>query len=423
MSPDDPLERRPPTRRIRPGPGGVVLALAAVVAAGVLAWGLTPIVRGGGSHAIGDGADPATYGFALEPLLGPRAALAASGFPRDGVRALVDPATLPAALANDREALGVLRGRYLVPSQRVVGVTIGGEARAYPLRVLNWHEVINDEIRGVPFAVTYSPLTDSVAVWDRRIDGRTVVFGVSGLLLDSNTLLYDREAREGSSLWAQFTGRAVAGPAAARGAALQLLPAVVEPWGAWLDEHPQTTVVKPDPALFKLYRRDPYRAYYGDERLRFPVEPLWSPGHPGLKERILAVPAGGRWWVLSWPWLRDRSAAGRRELLLGGERFVVSWHPREPSAAVRRPDGTPVPTVSGMWFAWHALLRAAGPPALPRGTGHDSDHAHDSISRSVGPMLNYRLIKHEPVATRSTSGRWPRGPNAGGNRRPAARAG
>ncbi|RMF71887.1 MAG: DUF3179 domain-containing protein [Acidobacteria bacterium] len=405
-----------PVRGTAPARGGTLrvvgwlLALALAVSLATLAWGLGPILRGRGSHALGDGKDPTTYGFALEPLLAPREALAASGMPRDGLRALVDPEMLPAALANDHEALGVLRGRYLVPGQRVVGLALDGDVRAYPLRVLNWHEVINDTVGGIPVAVTYCPLTDSAAVWDRRVGGRTLTFGVSGLLLDSNTLLYDRADGGGESLWTQLTGRAVAGPAAGRGEALALVPAEVVPWAAWRARHPDTVVLKPDPALFKLYRRDPYGAYYGDGRLRFPVVPSPRPGHPAAKDRVVAIAAGGRWWVLPWAALAGAGEAPRR-VALGGEPFELAWHAREPSVAVRRPDGTPAPAVSAMWFAWNALARAPGPPRPPAGTGASSHLSGETISRSGAGVLNYRLLKPEPAATRRSSGRRPLWPN------------
>ncbi len=146
------------------------------------------------AHPIGDGRHVASYGFTLEPCLVPRALLVASGMPKDGLAALVDP---PVWTGLQADAARVGHGRFLVPSDRVVGVRLGGAARAYPLRMLVWHEVVNDTLGGVPIAVTYDPLCDSAVAFRREVRGETLAFGVSGLLFDSNLVLYDRRAAAG----------------------------------------------------------------------------------------------------------------------------------------------------------------------------------------------------------------------------------
>ena len=130
---------------------------------------------------------------------------------RDGVRALVAPMMIDAAEVDrfNREE----RGKMLVPDDRVIGIEISGDARAYPLRLMRWHEVVNDVVGGEAVAVTYSPLCDSVAVFSREVEGEVVEFGVSGLLYNSNTLLYDRRSGPPATpLWLQLDGRPVAGP-------------------------------------------------------------------------------------------------------------------------------------------------------------------------------------------------------------------
>lgn len=357
-----PAPATPPARRGFLASGGYVFILAAVAAVIVFAWGIQPILRGAGSRAIGDGSDPASYGFSLDPLLVSREFLAAAGFPKDGVRALVDPPRLDPALANDKEALGVLRGKYVVPGQRVIGVAIGGEARAYPLRLLNWHEVINDTVGGVPIAVTYNPLADAALVFDRRVGGETLEFHVSGLLWSSNLLLFDRRADPAQeSLWSQLQSRAIAGPAAARGDSLVLVTSVLDHWNAWLEAHPETTLVKPEPQMLKQYRRDPYGAYFGDDRLRFPVAalPPESSGL-GLKDRVVAIRAGDAWWVVPYPDLAARVSAepGVETTLtstLGGVPVALTYRAAEPVVVARRADtGEPLPTIHALWFAWFA---------------------------------------------------------------------
>jgi hypothetical protein len=143
-----------------------------------------------------------------------------------------------------------------------------GRARAYPLSILGWHEVVNDRLGG-PLLVTYCPLCGSGVVADRRIgsgpgDGIVTSFGVSGLLWRGNLVLYDRAT---GSLWSQLLGRAVRGPRT--GERLRLLPSRLTTWGEWREGHPDTEVLLPPPrsdtvrgpdATFD-YTIDPYLSY------------------------------------------------------------------------------------------------------------------------------------------------------------------
>ena len=107
----------------------------------------------------------------------------------------------------------------------------GGIARAYPLRLLNWHEVINDTLGGQPVAITYSPLCDSSVGFRRMVADKVQEFGVSGLLLNSNLIMYNRQSGAADeSLWSQLQCRAIAGPAAASQQTLEVLPIAVVSW-------------------------------------------------------------------------------------------------------------------------------------------------------------------------------------------------
>lgn len=347
--------------------GGYIVFLVILVSIGVFAWAVRPIVEGWGSRAIGDGESVASYGFSLEPLLVPEETLVPAGFARDGLKTLDQPETLPAPLANDKEALGVLRGKYLVPSQRVIGVELGGETRAYPLRVLNHHEVVNDIVGGVPILVVFNPLTELAIVLSREVEGEVLEFGVSGLVSDSHLLLYDRRP-EGSaispSLWSPLHQKAVAGPAAARSARLEVLPSVVEHWGAWVERHPDARVVKPDPRLFKQYRRNPYGAYYGDDRVRFPVSAFPPPGPLPPKARLLVLEAGGAWHALPIEGLEGKASAEAPMVLdFGGTQVSLVQRPDEETLVARDAlTGDPLPSFVVFWFAWHAAHPSLPPP-------------------------------------------------------------
>ena len=291
MTPGGPAGPSRPRRMLDFQSGGWVLGLALLLVGGIVAWRILSIVGTDHPRAIGDGRDVESYGFDLIPCLVPRGPLVAGGIPKDGVPVRDLPPLLSRA-AVDSLAMR-RRGKLLVSSDRVVGVRVGAAARAYPIRILNWHEVVNDTLGGRPIAVTFSPLCDGVVVFDRTVGGETLRFGVSGLLYNSNLLMYDeRPGGRGESLWCQLQGRAIAGPAAARGDSLRILPADLLDWSVWRERHPGTTVLAPEPRLETEYKRNPYGSYSSSELLRFPVEPMPPADGPGLKVRVAVLGRG-----------------------------------------------------------------------------------------------------------------------------------
>ncbi len=277
--------------------GGWVIALAFVLVLLILAWAFAGIFTG--HHPKGDGQSVDTYGFDLSNLQTNGGAFVASGNPRDFLRSLDQPKVLPGheMLAYNAK----LRSKYVVTADRVIGVEINGKSRAYPLNVMNVHEVVNDELAGVPIAITFSPLCDSAIVFDRRVNGRTLQFGVSGLLLDSNLVMYDKQAEvaaqtsmdsqdakpatqvgmnadqaqpvaatSASSLWSQMAGKAIAGPALA--SELAQIPNVnVCTWKHWLATHPTTEVILPDPQDEQRMKSFSYSRYLLSPRIDFPI--------------------------------------------------------------------------------------------------------------------------------------------------------
>ena len=158
----------------------------------------------------------------------------------------------------------------------MIGVEIDGEARAYPLRVLNWHEVVNDTLGGMPIAVTYHPLCDSAVVFDRRVGGEVLRVRRQRPALQLQPAdvrpARRRRRREPVEPAAGPRGGRPGGRGRRRGCGC-----CPPPWPTgsdWLERHPDTTVVEPDPDLLKRYQRDPYGNYLMTGQLRFPVEPL-----------------------------------------------------------------------------------------------------------------------------------------------------
>ena len=348
------------------GSAGWVLALAALLGLAIVTWRGIVIFRSLSIPVVGDGRTVASYGFDLDTCLVPADQLVAAGFPKDGLPVLSAPTVLTIADADalTEELRKQHLGKFMVARQRVLGITINGQARAYPLKILTWHELVNDELGGVPIAVTYNPLCYSAAVFDRRVEGELLEFGVSGLLYNSNPLLYDQRADGlGESLWSQLQFRAIAGPGAERGARLNVLPMQLMRWGEWKAAHPDTTVLAPDMSRIKVYKRS-YGEYFGSPKLRFPVEPLppVEPDQPAYKEPVIAVWSDARWHAFTWEQIAARvDEAGTWQTTVGGQplRFMYQRDialKGDPAVAwVETDDGTALPPVTySFWFAWYA---------------------------------------------------------------------
>ncbi|MEK6702471.1 MAG: DUF3179 domain-containing (seleno)protein, partial [Planctomycetota bacterium] len=192
--------------------------------------------------------------------------------PRDAIPALTDPKTEPADKAD-----------WLPDDARVVEVVVGDDVLGVPLRVLDWHEVVNTTVGGEPIAATYCPLCDSATVFSRRVtpkaaegaaaDGSgskpssvVLEFGVSGALYNSNVLMYDKKDK---GLWSQLGMHAVSGPLA--GTALEMLPVEVVTFAAFKKSHPTAKIVSKDTGHNRDYSHSPYESYFKDETLMVPV--------------------------------------------------------------------------------------------------------------------------------------------------------
>ncbi len=186
--------------------------------------------------------------------------IAWGGVMKDGIPALTNPKHISAAEAT-----------YLVDDELVFGVDINGDARAYPFRILDWHEMFNDVVGGVPVSLAYCTLCGSGILFDTTIEGRDqpFVFGSSGFLFRSNKLMYDQQTL---SLWNQFTGRPVVGELTGSGIELKVRPVTITSWQKWRARHPQTKVL----SLFTGFTRDyrpgrPYGKYFSSPDLMFPA--------------------------------------------------------------------------------------------------------------------------------------------------------
>ncbi len=167
------------------------------------------------------------------------------GPPRDGIPSIDDPMFVPASRVTD-----------VADREPVIQFGIGADVRAYPLRVLTWHEIANDIVGDRSVAVTYCPLCNAAIVFDRALDGRVLEFGTTGKLRHSDLVMYDRQTE---SWWQQFTGEAIVGEL--MGQKLRILPSRIVSFGAFRDAHPQGPVLVPNDPGFRDYGRNPYASY------------------------------------------------------------------------------------------------------------------------------------------------------------------
>lgn len=263
------------------------------------------------------------------------------GPPKDGIPALTDPGFISAADETR------LEGR-----EPVITLELGGVPRAYPIRYLTWHEIVNDVVDGVPVAVTFCPLCNSGMVFDRRVSEGVLEFGVSGKLRNSDMVMYDRQT---NSWWQQAIGTGIVGHFTGR--ELVQLASWMESWDEFLGRNPQGLVMD-EPAWRRAYGRNPYVGYDGTSRPFLYNGELPPHGIPALM-RVVRV--GDRAWTLG----RLRDTGEVREAGL-----VISWTAGQASALdsarigqgkdvgtirVRDAGGADVPHDVMFAFAFHAF--------------------------------------------------------------------
>jgi Protein of unknown function (DUF3179) len=274
-------------------------------------------------------------GFDLSNATIPRKELLPGGPPRDGIPAIDQPRFVAAEKAS-----------FLRDEDRVLSVKIDNEVRAYPLRILNWHEIVNDQIGDQPVAVTYCPLAGAGIVFNRRVNGRELSFGVSGLLYQSDLVMYDRETE---SLWPQIAMKAVSGPQA--GAALRWLPSEEMTWGAWREAHPDGKVLSTKTGYARDYSGHAYASYEQSSETMFPVK--WSRPELAKKTWVIGVIVNGQAKAYA---LDDLKKQSRLEDNVAGTQIELAYDPATRRAEItNKQNSQPVPFTMAYWFAWQAF--------------------------------------------------------------------
>ncbi len=235
------------------------------------------------------------------------------GVPRDGIPPIDNPKFTTPEAANE----------WLGDEEPVILLEINGEARAYPLQILIWHEIVNDDIGGVPVAVTFCPLCNSAIVFDRRLDGIIYDFGVSGNLRNSDLIMWDRQTE---SWWQQLTGDAIVGELT--GKRLTFLPAPMISWADFKAANPQGQVLSRDTGFRRSYGENPYVGY---DRADIPPFLFQGDldGRLQPKERVAAVAIGDAAAAFPFSILEKERVV---DYIVGGQDLVVFFKPGTRSA-------------------------------------------------------------------------------------------
>jgi hypothetical protein len=279
-------------------------------------------------------------GFDLSDLRIPKDEVLRGGVPKNGIPAILKPKFVKAEkMLNMRD------------DDEVLGVVHNGVARAYPLRIIVWHEIVNDTVGGMPIAATYCPLCGSSMVFDRRVDGVEHTFGVSGLLYNSDVLMYDHQTE---SLWSQLKTESVAGPKA--GAALTWLPAPLMKWAAWKKKYPESEVLSADTGYRRNYRSDGYASYKKSDQIMFDV-PITRKELP-LKSWVVGVLVDGSAKAYSIEHLETNGVKPFRDVV-GGRNIIVEYDADSGLAHAKDAESDEaIPVLKLYWFAWQAFYPA-----------------------------------------------------------------
>jgi hypothetical protein len=273
-------------------------------------------------------------GFDLSNATVPLDAIRGGGPPPDGIPSIDAPKFTPVAEVD-----------YLKPEDTVIGYTEDGVARAYPFRILIWHEIVNDTVTGHPIAVVYCPLCGTAMVFDRQYGEKTLEFGVSGLLYNSDVLMFDRQTK---SLWSQLGMKSVAGEFV--DTELLWLHSEQSTWEAWRKKYPDGEVLNTNTGHRRNYVNLPYQGYFTSSRTMFPYEGNRDELTP--KGWIAGIRVDGKakaYHIESLPenqWIDDK---------VGGNRVRIRHSPENETFEAETAEGKIIPVVHAFWFAWQAF--------------------------------------------------------------------
>lgn len=234
---------------------------------------------------------------------------------------------------------------HIADEDIVVALSWMGQYRAFPTRILDRHEIVNDTVAGTPLAITYCPLCGSAVGVRREVGGTITEFGVSGVLYNSDLVLYDRATE---TLWDQIEATGIVGPLT--GERLEFVPVTMTQWSRWRDAHPDTLVLSEDTGFDRDYSTDPYASYRSTEKLMFPVNSESNQLYP--KAVVFGFELDGK-AVAYTEELLIKSGGHSHEL--GGEAVTVTMHDDGTVVLELIGSGVKFEPIRLFWFAWYTF--------------------------------------------------------------------
>lgn len=299
-----------------------------------LLQGLSAILLAGMLAGVAEAA-PTKNGFDLTDALIAADQILPGGPPRDGIPALDRPRFIASSAAD-----------FLTRDDRVLGVVRNGVTKAYPISIMNWHEIVNDRFGNERVVISFCPLCGTGMAFLADTAGSSLTFGVSGLLYNSDMLLYDRQTE---SLWSQIMAQAISGTH--KGRRLVAIAMHHTTWSDWRQRHPDTLVLSQDTGFSRNYQRSPYAGYDTSRKLYFPVEFRAHGYHP--KERVLGLEIDGQYKAYPFTELaKTERAVGDH---LAGKEVEVRFDEEHQTATAVDENGEELPTVIAFWFAWYGF--------------------------------------------------------------------
>ncbi|MBL4659094.1 MAG: DUF3179 domain-containing protein [Alcanivoracaceae bacterium] len=229
---------------------------------------------------------------------------------------------------------------FLKDHDLIIAITIDKQTRVYPTTTLQQHEIVNDQIGDIPFAVTYCPLCGTGDIFSRKVKGEVVEFGVSGVLHGSDLVMYDRK---NNNLWQQLTGKSFAGPD--RGYQLETLPLVMTDWKTWLDKHPDSMVLSNS----KDKINDHYEKYRNSDKIMYGgvTDPRLNP-----KRVIYGVTIDDQAIALDFEMIKSKN----EQILKAADTELLIQYKQDGTVIVMNDATKKVyPTRRAYWFAWYTF--------------------------------------------------------------------
>ena len=274
--------------------------------------------------------------FDISNPLVPLDSIMSGGPGKDGIPAILMPEFIKADEVGD----------FLKDTDRVMALSVGGEHRAYPIKILNWHEMVNDEVGDKLLLITFCPLCGTGMLFERTVDGKEYSFGVSGLLYESDMIFYDHQT---DSLWSQVEGKAITGKMS--GKQLTALPIRNTTWGSWKKKHPDTKVLDINTGHKRSYDVNPYEGYDKTPSLMFPVSKSDNRFNP--KDMVIGVRVNGKARAYFYNDLAKLETPFEDKI--GGRKVDVHFDKEAMAGYITDKEGNDLPAVVGFWFAWYTF--------------------------------------------------------------------